>query len=147
MFNLSVSFYQKINSLSHCRKFNLINVIFNFQQLFRSQNPTIAAPNQAAPNGGPPMPQALPLAAQQQFLAQAQAGTAYATQNATPYVINSGPEGPYVNLIPSYYGMAPWGMYQANLIPQQGAQPRRPLTPNQQTAAAAAAATMTRKCC
>lgn len=92
------------------------------------------------------MPQALPLAAQQQFLAQAQAGAAYAAQQAAPYVINPGQEGPYVGLIPGYYGMAPWGMYPANLIPQQGAQPRRPLTPNQQTAAAAAAAaTMTRK--
>lgn len=115
------------------------------QQLFRSQNPTLAAPNQAAPNGAPQMPQALPLAAQQQFLAQAQAGAAYAAQQAAPYVINPGQEGPYVGLIPGYYGMAPWGMYPANLIPQQGAQPRRPLTPNQQTAAAAAAATMTRK--
>lgn len=77
------------------------------------------------------MQQALPMATQQQFLAQAQAGAAYATQQA-PYVINPGQEGPYVGLIPGYYGMTPWGMYPANLIPQQGAQPRRPLTPNQQ---------------
>lgn len=79
------------------------------------------------------MQQALPLAAQQQFLAQQSA--AYAAQQAAPYVINPGQEGPYVGLIPGY-GYMPWGMYPANLIPQQGAQPRRPLTPSQQAAAA-----------
>lgn len=36
--------------------------------------------------------------------------------------------------MPQYYGVAPWGMYPANLIPQQSSQPppRRPLTPSQQ---------------
>lgn len=35
--------------------------------------------------------------------------------------------------MPPYYGVAPWGMYPANLIPQQSSQPtRRPLTPSQQ---------------
>lgn len=35
--------------------------------------------------------------------------------------------------MPQYYGV-PWGMYPANLIPQQSSQPppRRPLTPSQQ---------------
>lgn len=36
--------------------------------------------------------------------------------------------------MPQYYGVAPWNMYPANLIPQQSSQPppRRPLTPSQQ---------------
>lgn len=34
--------------------------------------------------------------------------------------------------VPGYYGVAtPW-VYPTNLIPQQGSQPRRPLTPSQQ---------------
>lgn len=39
--------------------------------------------------------------------------------------------------VPQYYGVAPapWGVYPANLIPQQPqSQPRRPLTPSQQGA-------------
>lgn len=38
--------------------------------------------------------------------------------------------------VPQYYGVAaaPWGVYPANLIPQQQSQPRRPLTPSQQGA-------------
>lgn len=75
------------------------------------------------------MPQPLPLA-QQQFLAQQNA--AYAQQAAAPYMINTGQEAaPYmITGMPQYYGM-PWGVYPANLIPQQGSQPRRPLTPSQ----------------
>uniref|UniRef100_A0A1B0BS77 Uncharacterized protein n=1 Tax=Glossina palpalis gambiensis TaxID=67801 RepID=A0A1B0BS77_9MUSC len=64
---------------------------------------------------------------------------AYAAQQAAPYVINPGQDAaPYMGLIaaqmPQYYGVAPWGMYPGNLIPQQGTQPRRPLTPSQQGA-------------
>ena len=79
------------------------------------------------------MPQPLPLA-QQQFLAQ-QNAAAFAQQAAAPYMINTGQEAaPYmITGMPQYYGM-PWGVYPANLIPQQGSQPRRPLTPSQQTA-------------
>ena len=76
----------------------------------------------------------MPLA-QQQYLAQQNA--AYA-QQAAPYMINTGQDGnPYMaptiltGVPQAYYGVAPW-MYQANLIPQQGSQPRRPLTPSQQ---------------
>ena len=115
-------------------------LLFLLQQLFRSQNPGLAATANAsgqpgAPNGGMP-PQAL----QQQFLA-AQQGAAYAAvaqqaaAAAGSYVINPGQE-PYMGLIaaqmPQYYGVAPWGVYPGNLIPQQGTQPRRPLTPSQQ---------------
>jgi hypothetical protein len=32
---------------------------------------------------------------------------------------------------PSYYGVPPWVYPHAGLIPQQGTQPRRPLTPSQ----------------
>lgn len=104
------------------------------QQLFRSQNPGLATSATApgAPSGAP-LPQHLP-----QFLAQQ---NAYAAQQATPYVINPGQEAaPYMGLIAAgmhqYYGVAtaPWGVYPANLIPQQGSQPRRPLTPSQQGA-------------
>lgn len=79
-------------------------------------------------------PMQMPLA-QQQYLAQQNA--AYA-QQAAPYMINTGQDGnPYMaptiltGVPQAYYGVAPW-MYQANLIPQQGSQPRRPLTPSQQ---------------
>lgn len=78
----------------------------------------------------------MPLA-QQQYLAQQNA--AYA-QQAAPYMINTGQDGnPYMaptiltGVPQAYYNVAPW-MYQANLIPQQGSQPRRPLTPSQQGA-------------
>ncbi|XP_055695961.1 maternal protein pumilio isoform X3 [Lutzomyia longipalpis] len=107
---------------------------FDVQQLFRSQNPGLATSATApgAPSGAP-LPQHLP-----QFLAQQ---NAYAAQQATPYVINPGQEAaPYMGLIAAgmhqYYGVAtaPWGVYPANLIPQQGSQPRRPLTPSQQGA-------------
>lgn len=76
------------------------------------------------------------MAASQQFLA-AQQNAAYAAQQAAPYVINPGQDAaPYMGLIaqmPQYYGVQ-WGMYPSNLIPQQGTQPRRPLTPSQQGA-------------
>lgn len=100
---------------------------------------TSAAPP-GAPNGTmqPQQQMQMAAAASQQFLA-AQQNAAYAAQQAAPYVINPGQEaGPYMGLIatqmPQYYGVAPWGMYPGNLIPQQGTQPRRPLTPSQQTA-------------
>lgn len=112
------------------------------QQLFRS-NPGLTAANSAVPGApnGQPLPQsALSLSAQQQqFLAQHNA--AYAAQQAAPYVINPGQEpSPYMGAlitagVPQYYGVpAPWGVYPANLIPQQQSQPRRPLTPSQQGA-------------
>ncbi|BFF88849.1 maternal protein pumilio [Drosophila madeirensis] len=147
---------------------------FDVQQLFRSQNPGLAAAasNAAAAAaaaaaatsassavGAPPgapngslqqsqqqqqqQQQQMQLAAaSQQFLAaqQAQQNAAYAAQQAAPYVINPGQEAaPYMGMIaaaqmPQYYGVAPWGMYPGNLIPQQGTQPRRPLTPSQQGA-------------
>ncbi|XP_055847919.1 maternal protein pumilio isoform X4 [Episyrphus balteatus] len=125
---------------------------FDVQQLFRSQNPGLAAATNAAavaaaaaaassgapgaPNGTPMQPQPMPMPSQQ-FLAAQQ--NAYAAQQAAPYVINPGQDAtPYMGLIaaqmPQYYGVAPWGMYPGNLIPQQGSQPRRPLTPSQQGA-------------
>lgn len=84
------------------------------------------------------MQQTLPLPSQQ-YLAQQSAAYAAAAQQAAPYVINPGQDAtPYMGLIaagmPQYYGVAPWGVYPANLIPQQGSQPRRPLTPSQQGA-------------
>uniref|UniRef100_U5EQG3 Putative pumilio n=1 Tax=Corethrella appendiculata TaxID=1370023 RepID=U5EQG3_9DIPT len=111
---------------------------FDVQQLFRSQNPGLTANSgvPAAPNGQP-LPQSLSLSAQQQqFLAQHSA--AYA-QQAAPYVINPGQDpSQYMGAliaagVPQYYGVAaaPWGVYPANLIPQQQQQPRRPLTPSQ----------------
>ncbi|XP_055644551.1 maternal protein pumilio isoform X2 [Toxorhynchites rutilus septentrionalis] len=116
---------------------------FDVQQLFRS-NPGLTAANSAVPGApnGQPLPQsALSLSAQQQqFLAQHNA--AYAAQQAAPYVINPGQDpSPYMGAlitagVPQYYGVAaaPWGVYPANLIPQQQSQPRRPLTPSQQGA-------------
>lgn len=72
---------------------------------------------------------------QAQFLAAQQ--SAYAAPQAAPYVINPGQEtAPYMSLIPGmpqYYNL-PWTIYQGSLIPQQGTQPRRPLTPSQQGA-------------
>lgn len=113
---------------------NNIFLILYLQQLFRSQNPGLTTNTGApgAPNGG--IPQPLPLA-QQQYLAQQNA--AFAAQQAQPYVINPGQETtPYMSAliagVPGYYGVAtPW-VYPTNLIPQQGSQPRRPLTPSQQ---------------
>lgn len=142
------------------------------QQLFRSQNPGLAAAAAAAtsaasaaaaagaaPPGAPngtmaaqatqqqqqQQQQMQMAAASQQFLAaQAQQNAAYAAQQAAAqqsYVINPGQEAtPYLSMIaaaqmPQYYGVAPWGMYPGNLIPQQGTQPRRPLTPSQQAGA------------
>ncbi|XP_017141027.1 maternal protein pumilio isoform X2 [Drosophila miranda] len=143
---------------------------FDVQQLFRSQNPGLAAvasnaaaaaaaaaaaTSAASAVGAPPgapngtlqqsqqqQQQMQMAAASQQFLAaqQAQQNAAYAAQQAAPYVINPGQEAaPYMGMIaaaqmPQYYGVAPWGMYPGNLIPQQGTQPRRPLTPSQQGA-------------
>lgn len=69
-----------------------------------------------------------------------QNAAAYAAQQATPYVINPGQDAtPYMGLITTagvqqYYNVGPWGVYPANFIPQQGSQPRRPLTPSQQGA-------------
>ncbi|XP_037945728.1 maternal protein pumilio isoform X3 [Teleopsis dalmanni] len=117
-------------------------------QLFRSQNPGLAAATNAAaaaaaatsgappgvPNGTLQSQQMQMAAASQQFLAAQNA--AYAAQQAAPYVINPGQEAPpYMGVIaqmPQYYGV-PWNMYTGNLI-QQGTQPRRPLTPSQQGA-------------
>lgn len=73
-------------------------------------------------------PQPLPMATQQQFLAQQNA--AYA-QQAASYMM-PGQDGFMTTMLapPSYYGVPPW-VYPAGLIPQQGTQPRRPLTPSQ----------------
>lgn len=84
------------------------------------------------PNGGPQLQQTI---SSQQYLAQ---NAAYAAAQQ-PYVINPGQDvPPYLGLItagmPQYYGMPPWSMYPANLIPQPNQQPRRPLTPSQQGA-------------
>jgi pumilio RNA-binding family len=76
--------------------------------------------------------QAMPaMAAQQQFLAQQNA--AYAAQQAAPYMMPGQDGNPFMAtmLAPqAYYGVPPW-VYPAGLIPQQGTQPRRPLTPSQ----------------
>lgn len=110
------------------------------QQLFRSQNPSLAT-NAGVPGqpGGQPLQQTLPLPSQQYLAAQQNAAYAAAAQQAAPYVINPGQDATqYMGLIaagmPQYYNVAPWGVYPANLIPQQGSQPRRPLTPSQQAA-------------
>lgn len=110
--------------------------------MFRSQNPGLAT-NAGVPGqpGGQPLQQTLPLPSQQ-YLAQQSAAYAAAAQQAAPYVINPGQDAAaaqYMGLIaagamPQYYGVAPWGVYPANLIAQQGSQPRRPLTPSQQGA-------------
>ncbi|KAL1399118.1 hypothetical protein pipiens_008456, partial [Culex pipiens pipiens] len=122
-------------------------------QLFRS-NPGLPAASSAVPGApnGQPLPQsALSLSAQQQqFLAQHNAAAQQyaaaaqqAAQQQQPYVINPGQDpSPYMGAlitagVPQYYGVAPapWGVYPANLIPQQPqSQPRRPLTPSQQGA-------------
>lgn len=123
--------------------FNLTNKLcfwFNLQQLFRSQNPSLAT-NSGVPGQptGQPLQQTLPLPSQP-YLTQQSAAYAAAAQQAAPYVINPGQDAQYMGLIATgmapYYGVAPWGVYPANLIPpQQGSQPRRPLTPSQQAAA------------
>lgn len=130
-----------LGTLAHSCKFlepikaiNFINKILSFpQQLFRSQNPATSSGIPGQPTGAPQLQQTLPLSSQQ-YLAQQNA--AYAQQ---PYVINPGQDvPPYMGLIaagmPQYYGMAPWSVYPANLIPQPNQQPRRPLTPSQQGA-------------
>lgn len=108
--------------------------------MFRSQNPGLATnagvPGQ--PSGGPLQQQMPPLSSQQYLAQQSAAYAAAAAQQAGQYVINPGQDAaPYMGLIaagvPQYYNMAPW-VYPANLIPQQGTQPRRPLTPSQQGA-------------
>lgn len=108
--------------------------LFFLQQLFRQQNPGLQG-NGAGPGAPGGVPQQLPLQSQQ-YLAQQNA--AYAAQQAAPYVIQPGqdPAAPYMGAliaagVPQYYGVAPWAPY---LIPQQGSQPRRPLTPSQQGA-------------
>jgi pumilio RNA-binding family len=77
------------------------------------------------------MPQALPMATQQQFLAQQNA--AYAAQQAASYMMPGQDGNPFMATMlapPSYYGVPPWNcVYPAGIIPQQGTQPRRPLTP------------------
>ncbi|KAG5682135.1 hypothetical protein PVAND_011509 [Polypedilum vanderplanki] len=97
-------------------------------QLLRSQNPTLTN----TPNGQH-MPQPMPMATQQQFLAQQNA--AYAAQQAASYMMPGQDGNPFMAtmLAPSYYGVPPppW-VYPAGLIPQQGTQPRRPLTPSQE---------------
>lgn len=136
----------QLNIAITIRSFFLTFVFFSFfhfcylQQLFRSQNPNLASNTGVPPPGQPggqPLPQTLPLPSQQ-YLAQQSAAYAAAAQQAAPYVINPGQDAAqYMGLIaaagmPQYYGVAPWGVYPANLIPQQGTQPRRPLTPSQQ---------------
>lgn len=109
---------------------NCILLIFPhvcFQQLLRSQNPALTNPA-----NGQHMPhQTMPsMAAQQQFLAQQ---NAYAAQQAAPYMMPGQDGSPFMAtmLAPqAYYGVPPW-VYPAGLIPQQGTQPRRPLTPSQ----------------
>ncbi|XP_031626222.1 maternal protein pumilio-like isoform X2 [Contarinia nasturtii] len=117
---------------------------FDVQQLFRSQNPSLASNTGVAPGqptAQPQIPQTLPLPSQQ-YLAQQSAAYAAAAQQPTPYVINPGQDATrYIEMglipagMPQYYGVhgVPWGMYPANLIPQQNSQPppRRPLTPSQ----------------
>lgn len=76
-----------------------------------------------------------------QFMAQnayAAAAAAAAAQQQSPYVLNPGQEAPYMGLIPGlpqYYGVGP--CFYPGIIPQQGSQPRRPLTPSQGTENAA----------
>ena len=74
-------------------------------------------------------PQPMPMAAQQQqFMAQQNA--AYAAQQAASYMMPQ-QDGFMATMLapPSYYGVPPW--VYPGLIPQQGTQPRRPLTPSQ----------------
>lgn len=101
--------------------------ILYLQQLLRSQNPALT--NTA--NGQHLSHQTMPaMAAQQQFLAQQ---NAYAAQQAAPYMMPGQDGNPFMAtmLAPqAYYGVPPW-VYPAGLIPQQGTQPRRPLTPSQ----------------
>lgn len=63
------------------------------QQLFRSQNPSLASNAGVAPPGQPAaqpqIPQTLPLPSQQ-YLAQQSAAYAAAAQQPAPYVINPG---------------------------------------------------------
>lgn len=81
----------------------------------------------------PPQPMPMAAATQQQFLAQQNA--AYAAQQAAPYMM-PGQEGFMATMLAPpnnmyhAYGVPPW-VYPAGLIPQQGTQPRRPLTPSQ----------------
>lgn len=75
----------------------------------------------------PPLPMT---ASQQQFLAQ-QNAAAYAAQ--AQYMMPGQEGNPFMATMlapPSYYSVPPW-VYPAGLIPQQGTQPRRPLTPSQ----------------
>ncbi|XP_070493256.1 maternal protein pumilio-like isoform X2 [Chironomus tepperi] len=99
----------------------------NYEQLLRSQNPALTNTTNGQPL--PPLPMT---ASQQQFLAQQNA--AYAAQaQAAPYMMPSQDGNPFMATMlapPSYYGVPPW-VYPASLIPQQGTQPRRPLTPSQ----------------
>lgn len=66
---------------------------FFLQQLFRSQNPSLASNAGVAPPGQPTaqqqIPQTLPLPSQQ-YLAQQSAAYAAAAQQPAPYVINPG---------------------------------------------------------
>ena len=92
--------------------------------MLRSQNPALTntANGQHLPHQA--------MAAQQQFLAQQ---NAYAAQQAAPYMMPGQDGSPFMAtmLAPqAYYGVPPW-VYPAGLIPQQGTQPRRPLTPSQ----------------
>lgn len=77
-----------------------------------------------APNGGP-MPQHLPLSSH--IMAQQ---NAYAAQQGAPYMLNPGQDYMSVLGMPQYYGVPQFNVYAT--IPQQGSQPRRPLTPSQQ---------------
>lgn len=95
--------------------------------MLRSQNPALTNTT----NGQlPPLPMT---ASQQQFLAQQNAAYAAQAQAAAPYMMPSQDGNPFMATMlapPSYYGVPPW-VYPASLIPQQGTQPRRPLTPSQ----------------
>lgn len=140
IFIINMPLHNNIDNHSFLVFFFLSFFLFYLQQLFRSQNPNLASNTGVPPPGQPggqPLPQTLPLPSQQ-YLAQQSAAYAAAAQQAAPYVINPGQDAAqYMGLIaaagmPQYYGVAPWGVYPANLIPQQGTQPRRPLTPSQQ---------------
>lgn len=141
--------FNQIQIFNHFLKNLIFHIIFFsiFQQLFRSQNPSLAASNAGVPQPGQPgaqqqIQQTLPLPSQS-YLAPQNAAYAAAAQQPTPYVINPGQDATQYAMglipagMPQYYGVAPWGMYPANLIAQQNAQPppqqRRPLTPSQQS--------------
>ena len=118
------------------------------QQLFRSQT------QGATPQQLQLLQQQQQQQQQQQYLAASQAQQQQQQQQnfpTAPYTVISGQE-PYVgaliagapSVVPQYYGVGPWTVYPAGLLPQAPPQaaappPRRPLTPSSAAAAAAAA--------